>query len=78
MRVLSFILSAKSFVQASSVPDVKATLSPTLEDEHRVCHTAMHKSPVQWTGLFILAGATGIEGCTFPSYTRDALTSCWM
>ncbi len=35
--------------------------SITLEDVHRVCHRLMHKSPVQWTGLFILAGATGLE-----------------
>ena len=29
-------------------------------------------------GAFFLAGATGLEPATSPSYTRDALTNCSM
>ncbi len=57
-------MPSKPLLQAGTVPDVKATISITLEDVHRVCHGSMYKSPVQWTGLFILAGATGIEPAT--------------
>ena len=57
-------MSAKSLAQTSSVTNVEASVSVTLEDVNRVCHRPICKGPVQWTGPFKLAGATGLEPAT--------------
>ena len=54
-------MSAKSLAQTSSVTNVEASVSVTLKDVNRVCHRPICKGPVQWTGPFKLAGATGLE-----------------
>ena len=58
-------MSAKSLAQTSSMTNVEASVSVTLEDVNRVCHRPICKGPVQWTGPFKLAGATGLEPATF-------------